>query len=248
MFERFTDQSIKTIMYAQYESRRLNHCSVGTEQFLVGLIRVGPGIASRALIESGVSLSAVRAEVERVVGRGDGDSLEMPFDNECKCVFDRCWEEARRYKNNYIGTQHLLLGLVRDGDEISTAPAVGLLELLGVDIPSLIAKVEEKMVSEKISYPVVGSPVIPGVGRQKATQLPLSKRNHYQILQIARSAELGLIEKVHSYLSKKYHPDQANTGDQVVYEMIEKAWEVLGDEVKRREYDEALARSDSETS
>lgn len=131
MFERFTEKAIKVIMLAQEEARRLGHNFVGTEQVLLGLIGEGTGVAAKTLKSMGVNLKDARAEVEKIIGRGSGFvAVEIPFTPRAKRVLELSWDEARQLGHNYIGTEHLLLGLIREGEGV----AARVLENLGVDL------------------------------------------------------------------------------------------------------------------
>ena len=131
MFERFTEKAIKVIMLAQEEARRLGHNFVGTEQILLGLIGEGTGIAAKTLKSMGVNLKDARIEVEKIIGRGSGFvAVEIPFTPRAKRVLELSWDEARQLGHNYIGTEHLLLGLIREGEGV----AARVLENLGVDL------------------------------------------------------------------------------------------------------------------
>jgi ATP-dependent Clp protease ATP-binding subunit ClpC len=131
MFERFTEKAIKVIMLAQEEARRLGHNFVGTEQILLGLIGEGTGIGPKVLKAMGVNLKDARVEVEKIIGRGSGFvAVEIPFTPRAKRVLELSLEEARQLGHNYIGTEHLLLGLIREGEGV----AVRVLENLGVDL------------------------------------------------------------------------------------------------------------------
>ena len=131
MFERFTEKAIRVIMLAQEESRRLGHNFVGTEQLLLGLIAEGTGIASKTLKSMGVNIKEAREEVEKIIGRGCGFvAVEIPFTPRAKKVLELSWDEARQLGHNYIGTEHLLLGLIREGEGV----AAKVLENLGVDL------------------------------------------------------------------------------------------------------------------
>ena len=131
MFERFTEQSIKVIMLAQEEARRLGHNFVGTEQILLGLIAEGTGLASKVLKESGVSLKDGRNEVEKIIGRGSGFTpAEIPFTPRVKRMLEISLEEARKLDHNYIGTEHLLLGLLQDSEGV----AAKVLDNLGLNL------------------------------------------------------------------------------------------------------------------
>ncbi len=131
MFERFTEKAIKVIMLAQEEARRLGHNFVGTEQVLLGLIGEGTGVAAKTLKTMGVTLKDARVEVEKIIGRGSGFvAVEIPFTPRAKRVLELSWDEARQLGHNYIGTEHLLLGLIREGEGV----AARVLENLGVDL------------------------------------------------------------------------------------------------------------------
>ena len=131
MFERFTEKAIKVIMLAQEEARRLGHNFVGTEQILLGLIGEGTGIGPKVLKSMGVNLKDARVEVEKIIGRGSGFvAVEIPFTPRAKRVLELSLEEARQLGHNYIGTEHLLLGLIREGEGV----AARVLENLNVDL------------------------------------------------------------------------------------------------------------------
>ncbi|THG13048.1 hypothetical protein TEA_012136 [Camellia sinensis var. sinensis] len=120
MFERFTEKAIKVIMLAQEEARRLGHNFVGTEQILLGLIGEGTGIAAKVLKSMGINLKDARVEVEKIIGRGSGFvAVEIPFTPRAKRVLELSLEEARQLGHNYIGSEHLLLGLLREGEGVA---------------------------------------------------------------------------------------------------------------------------------
>ncbi len=138
MFERFTEKAIKVIMLAQEEARRLGHNFVGTEQILLGLIGEGTGVAAKVLKSMGVNLKDARVEVEKIIGRGSGFvAVEIPFTPRAKRVLELSLEEARQLGHNYIGTEHLLLGLIREGEGV----AARVLENLGVDLTKIRTQV-----------------------------------------------------------------------------------------------------------
>ena len=146
MFERFTEKAIKVIMLAQEEARRLGHNFVGTEQVLLGLIGEGTGIAAKTLKSMGVNLKDARVEVEKIIGRGSGFvAVEIPFTPRAKRVLELSWDEARQLGHNYIGTEHLLLGLIREGEGV----AARVLENLGVDLNKVRSNVV-KMLGDSI--------------------------------------------------------------------------------------------------
>src|SRR4028118_2008946 len=138
MFERFTEKAIKVIMLAQEEARRLGHNFVGTEQILLVLIGEGTGVAAKVLKSMGVNLKDARIEVEKIIGRGSGFvAVEIPFTPRAKRVLELSLEEARQLGHNYIGTEHLLLGLIREGEGV----AARVLENLGVDLSKVRTQV-----------------------------------------------------------------------------------------------------------
>ena len=144
MFERFTEKAIKVIMLAQEEARRLGHNFVGTEQVLLGLIGEGTGVAAKTLKSMGVNLKDARVEVEKIIGRGSGFvAVEIPFTPRAKRVLELSWDEARQLGHNYIGTEHLLLGLIREGEGV----AARVLENLGIDLNKIRSNVV-KMLGE----------------------------------------------------------------------------------------------------
>ena len=138
MFERFTEKAIKVIMLAQEEARRLGHNFVGTEQILLGLIGEGTGIGPKVLKSMGVNLKDARVEVEKIIGRGSGFvAVEIPFTPRAKRVLELSLEEARQLGHNYIGTEHLLLGLIREGEGV----AARVLENLSVDLSKVRSQI-----------------------------------------------------------------------------------------------------------
>src|SRR6266704_1033597 len=130
-FDKFTERARKVLQLAQEEAQRFNHNYIGTEHLLLGLVREGEGVAAKVLGNLGVELNKVRSAVEFIIGRGDrtvaGDIGLTP---RAKKVIELSVDEARRLNHHYIGTEHLLLGLVREGEGI----AAGVLESLGVSL------------------------------------------------------------------------------------------------------------------
>ncbi len=130
-FDKFTDRARKVLTLAQDEAQRFNHNYIGTEHLLLGLVREGEGVAARVLENMNVELAKVRTAVEFIIGRGDRPVVgEVGLTPRAKRVIELAIDEARRLGHNYIGTEHLLLGLVREGEGI----AAGVLESLGVNL------------------------------------------------------------------------------------------------------------------
>jgi ATP-dependent Clp protease ATP-binding subunit ClpC len=131
MFERFTDRARRVVVLAQEEARMLNHNYIGTEHILLGLIHEGEGVAAKALESLGVSQEAVRRQVEEIIGQGErAPSGHIPFTPRAKKVLELALREALQLGHNYIGTEHILLGLIREGEGV----AAQVLVKLGADL------------------------------------------------------------------------------------------------------------------
>ncbi len=133
MFGRFTERAQKAILLAQEEARRLRHNYVGTEHILLGLLAEGEGIAATALNKVGVDLEKARNEVIKAIGQGNYDADIMGFTPRTKRIFELSFLEARNLGHNYVGTEHILLGLLDESEGV----AISVLKKLGVDIPKL---------------------------------------------------------------------------------------------------------------
>ncbi|HEY7851066.1 MAG TPA: Clp protease N-terminal domain-containing protein, partial [Ktedonobacterales bacterium] len=130
-FEQFTERARKVLSLSQEEAQRFNHNYIGTEHLLLGLVREGDGVAAKVLTNLGVELLKARSSVEFIIGRGDRIVVgEVGLTPRAKKVIELAVDEARRLNHHYIGTEHLLLGLVREGEGI----AAGVLESLGVNL------------------------------------------------------------------------------------------------------------------
>ncbi len=138
MFERFTEKAIQVILLAQEESRRLGHNLVGSEQILIGLILEDTSLAATVLKELGLNVSSARAEVEKIVGRGAGFvGVEIPFTPKSKQVLEQAIEEARQLNQDYVGPEHLLLGLIQDPESV----AGKILQNLGIELAQVRTQV-----------------------------------------------------------------------------------------------------------
>ena len=116
MFERFTDRARRVVVLAQEEARLLNHNYIGTEHILLGLIHEGEGVAAKALESLGISLEAVRSQVEEIIGQGGSSpSGHIPFTPRAKKVLELSLREAIRLHHNFIAPEHIMLGLLREG-------------------------------------------------------------------------------------------------------------------------------------
>src|SRR5207249_6349617 len=148
-FDKFTERARKVLAYAQEEAQRFNHNYIGTEHMLLGLLREDSGVAARVLTSMGVELGSARSAVERIIGRGDRMVMgEVGLTPRAKKVIELAVDEARRLNHQYIGTEHLLLGLVREGEGI----AAGVLESLGVSLDRVRAQVVQVLNSSGQNY------------------------------------------------------------------------------------------------
>src|SRR5919199_1559319 len=160
MFERFTDRARRVVVLAQEEARMLNHNYIGTEHILLGLIHEGEGVAAKALESLGISLEGVRQQVEEIIGQGQqAPSGHIPFTPRAKKVLELSLREALQLGHNYIGTEHILLGLIREGEGV----AAQVLVKLGADLNRV-----RQQVIQLLSRRTKNNPVLigePGVGK-----------------------------------------------------------------------------------
>ena len=153
MFERFTDRARRVVVLAQEEARMLNHAHIGTEHLLLGLVHEGQGVAARALEALGISLEAVRREVEEIIGQGERPlSGHIPFTPRAKKVLELSLRESNELGHEYIGTEHILLGLVREGEGV----AAQVLVKMGADLDRVRQQVIELLHSRGGERPPSG--------------------------------------------------------------------------------------------
>jgi len=178
MFQRFTDRARRVVVLAQEEARNLNHDWIGTEHILLGLIREGEGVAAKTLESLEIGLDAVRQQVEQMIGQGQqAPPGHIPFTPRAKKVLELSLREAQQLGHNYIGTEHLLLGLIREGDGV----AARVLVMLGADLDRVRRQVVQLLQGYRAEKPVpAGSAarelrLLPGVqGRLEAIELRLA--------------------------------------------------------------------------
>jgi ATP-dependent Clp protease ATP-binding subunit ClpC len=146
VFERFTDRARRVVVLAQEEARTLDHNYIGTEHILLGLIHEGEGVAASALQALGISPADIRRDLEAIIGRGDQAPVgNIPFTPRAKKVLELSLREALQLGHNYIGTEHILLGLVREGEGVGAevlAKRGATLELVRAEVMTLVAGVE----------------------------------------------------------------------------------------------------------
>jgi ATP-dependent Clp protease ATP-binding subunit ClpA len=182
MFERFTNQSRRVVVLAQEEARMLDHNYIGTEHLLLGLLHEGRGSAARALEAMDVTLQAVRDQVIEIIGRGQAQqSGHIPFTPRAKKSLELSLREALQLGDGYIGTGHLLLGLIHQGDNV----AVKILDNLGADLKDLRARVTEEL---------RGNP-------EEGQDVPPAERERQQLKVYLRGEVKGLLDTIDVRLS-----------------------------------------------
>jgi ATP-dependent Clp protease ATP-binding subunit ClpA len=171
MFERFTDRARRVVVLAQEEARMLDHNYIGTEHILLGLIHEGEGVAAKALEALAISLEAVRQQVEEIIGHGqEAPSGHIPFTPRAKKVLELSLREALQLGHNYIGTEHILLGLIREGEGV----AAQVLVRLGADLNRVRQQVIRLLHGYQGQEPAAaGGPVrdLPGRGERRLSAL-----------------------------------------------------------------------------
>ena len=203
MFERFTDRARRVVVLAQEEARNLNHNYIGTEHILLGLIHEGEGVAAKALESMGVSQEAVRTQVVEIIGEGqNAPTGHIPFTPRAKKVLELSLREALQLGHNYIGTEHILLGLIREGEGV----AAQVLGKLGADL----GRVRQQVIQLVSGYqgkepataggPAEGQPAGSAILDQFGRNLTQSARDGKLDPVIGRSAE---IERVMQVLSRR---------------------------------------------
>jgi ATP-dependent Clp protease ATP-binding subunit ClpC len=210
MFERFTDRARRVVVLAQEEARMLNHNYIGTEHILLGLIHEGEGVAAKALESLGISLEAVRQQVEEIIGQGQSAPTgHIPFTPRAKKVLELSLREALQLGHNYIGTEHILLGLIREGEGV----AAQVLQKLGADLNRV-----RQQVIQLLSGYTGGKETAPGEAPPQGSMvLDQFGRN---LTQLARETKLDPvigrdkeIERVMQVLSRRTKNNPVLIGD-----------------------------------
>ena len=181
--DKFTERARRVLTLAQEEAQRFNHNYIGTEHLLLGLVREGDGVAAKVLSNLGVELGKVRSAVEFIIGRGDRAVLgEIGLTPRAKKVIELAVDEARRLNHHYIGTEHLLLGLVREGEGI----AAGVLESLGVNLERVRAETTRILSQSGPQTAGAGA----GSGARQSTRTPTIDQLGFDLTAAARAGEL----------------------------------------------------------
>jgi hypothetical protein len=173
MFERFTDRARRVVVLAQDESRRLKHNYIGTEHILLGIVSLGDGVAAKALESLGIGLDPVRQQVEEIVGVGKGSqSGHIPFTPRAKKVLELSLRESLQLGHDYIGTEHILLGLLREGDGVAAQALVRLgadLNRVREQVIGILAEYQgrEPQERERLTVRARPGPLPTALGRQQ---------------------------------------------------------------------------------
>ncbi len=204
MFERFTDRARRVVVLAQEEARMLNHNYIGTEHILLGLIHEGEGVAAKALESMDISLEAVRAQVEEIIGQGQqAPSGHIPFTPRAKKVLELSLREALQLGHNYIGTEHILLGLIREGEGVAAQVLVKLgadLNRVRQQVIQLLSGYQGKEPQQTGQGPAEGTPSTSLVLDQFGRNLTQAARDGQLDPVIGRAQE---IERVMQVLSRR---------------------------------------------
>ncbi len=203
MFERFTDRARRVVVLAQEEARLLNHNYIGTEHILLGLIHEGEGVAAKALESLGISLEKVRQQVEEIIGAGQSPpSGHIPFTPRAKKVLELSLREALQLGHNYIGTEHILLGLIREGEGV----AAQVLVKLGADL----GRVRQQVIQLLSGYSGSKDPATTGGGSETPQGSLVLDQFGRNLTQLARENKLdpvvgreNEIERVMQVLSRR---------------------------------------------
>jgi|ERR687892_366276 ATP-dependent Clp protease ATP-binding subunit ClpC len=173
MFERFTDRARRVVVLAQEESRMLNHNYIGTEHLLLGLLHEGEGVGAQALESMGISLERVRRQVEEIIGQGQSTPPEhIPFTPRAKKVLELSLRESKQLGHKYLGTEHILLGLVREGEGV----AAQVLQKLGADLSAVRQQVIELLAAASTPEGILEKSAQSGVRQEEASDVPVCPR------------------------------------------------------------------------
>jgi ATP-dependent Clp protease ATP-binding subunit ClpC len=227
MFEKFSDRARRVVVLSQEEARLLNHNYIGTEHILLGLVHEDEGVGSQALRSLGIRLDAVRRQVEEIIGQGDSSpSGQIPFTPRAKKVLELALREALHLGHNYIGTEHILLGLVREGEGVACQALVK----LGANLPTVRARVLQ-LVADGTVEGAAGR--VPNLSPELVAVLDEARR-------VAEASGEAQVMPIHLFLAAVEHPDGAAN------RMLETVG-VDPEELRRRVVDESDEAPDDES-
>jgi hypothetical protein len=250
MFERFTDRARRVVVLAQEEARHLNHNYIGTEHILLGLIHEGDGVAARSLEALDISLEAVRTQVQEIVGHGDeAPTGHIPFTPRAKKVLELSLREAMSLGHNYIGTEHILLGLIREGGGVAAQVLVKeggsldrvrqqVIQLLagyaGGTQPEQIAGMSTRITQQQAAAMVAGGP---GIYSEEPAELvrvvPLAREIYrgqdFRVVLISLEVWSGWLDLRYVLLPEEPHgPPLLPSLDWRIADDADTAYEVMG--------------------
>ena len=213
-FERFTERARKVMTFAQQEAERFKHNYIGTEHILLGLVREREGIAARVLSNLGVDLAKVRSAVEFIIGRGEHQGVgEIGLTPRGKRAIQSSVDEARRLGHHYIGTEHLLLGLIREGEGIAS----GILESLGLSL--------DRVRNEVLR--VLGNPDLLPAAEPPPPMPEITTRWEYLIVQMVRSEGSFRVHSVNGEEAVEFVADQTPIHE-VLRVLGDEGWNLVG--------------------
>ena len=225
MFERFTDRSRRAIVLAQEEARFLGHNYIGTEHILLGLIREDQGVAAKALESLGISLELVRQQVEEIIGHGQElpPPGHIPFTPRAKKVLELSLREALQLSHSYIGTEHILLGLLREGEGV----AAQVLVTLGADLNRVRQQVIQLLRDGAAEAPA-GIASLPGFGSAESR---LSAVEHW----VGMTPDTGELDRQLGQVRSERHAALAAHDHERVAQLRDRERELLAERASRRE-------------
>ena len=203
MFNRFTERARRVILLAKEEAKRFNHDYIGTEHLLLGLIREGEGVAAAVLMSLGLDPAKIRMEVEKLVQPGPSTAVsgDIPFTPKAKRAIELSMEEARQLGHNYIGTEHLLLGLIKEGEGVASEVLMN----LGLDAGRVRNEVMQILGSATPGFPQQGNTARPTAKGGKAPAIEAFGRN---LTNLARQNKLDPVIGRDNEIERVIHKEQ----------------------------------------
>src|SRR3989338_6025674 len=202
MFNRFTERARKVILLAKEEAKRFNHDYIGTEHILLGLVREGEGVAAVVLQKMGISLQQIRLEIEKIVKPGPSTIIsgDIPFDPKAKKAIELSGEEARALGHNYIGTEHILLGLIKEGEGVASMVLLN----LGLDLDKVRQEIVEILGSATPGFNVGAQPTGQGYpsGAKQASKTPALDAFGRNLTSLAKENKLDPVIGRHNEIER----------------------------------------------
>jgi ATP-dependent Clp protease ATP-binding subunit ClpC len=213
MFERFTDRARNVVVLAQEEARMLNHNYIGTEHILLGLIHESQGLAAKALEATGISLEPARQRVEEIVGPGQrAPSGHIPFTPRAKKILELSLREALQLSHNYIGTEHILLGLIREGEGVATQVLVD----LGADLNGIRQQVIQLQADNPMTEEMPRAARARASARAEAARADAAQAQAEVVRAEAARAEAARLEAARAAAARAESSSQARKLDEIL--------------------------------